>query len=727
MRQIVQSYKNGRINLHEVPIPACKPGGLLVRNMVSLISPGTEKLMIEMGRKSLIGKARARPDLVRQAWDKARKEGFVSVFKEAMNRLDEPIPLGYSAAGVVEAVGSGVKNLQRGDRVAVSGAGYASHAELVWVPEQLCVPIPKDVEFEDAAFCMLGAIALHGVRSAELTLGETAVVVGLGLLGLLSLQFLVAQGCRAIGVDLDPQKCQLALELGATVALVPGRNGVEEAVSNLTGARGADAVIVTAASDDPKPIRLAEAVARERARLVLVGVAELSLTRKAFWDKELSFTVSRAGGPGSLAPLYEAKGFDYPLAYVRWTLRRNVETFLELLARGKVRMDKIITHRFPIAEALQAYDLILKNQEPYIGVLLRYPENQDAEHSEPLARKVFLKNSPGPQEANRRTVGLIGGGLFTKNILLPALKQVQDLQLAGVATTSGVTSQHLAQKFGFTYATTDYREVLDDPAIGSVVITTRHDLHASLVLEALAAGKHVLVEKPLCLAEDELRKIESAYNGSQLLMVGFNRRFSSLTQKVKALISGRTTPLVMMYRVNAGYIPEDHWVHDPELGGGRLLGEVCHFVDYLHFLADSETRQVSLAAISGAKGKYRADDNLSLTLSFLDGSIGTIIYTAKGTKAFCRERFEVFGEETVAVIEDFRRAQLIQAGRARTIKKIYMDMGYVQELEAFFHAPFETLDPPRLFASYASSTLTTLLAFEALQTGQTIQIANLRD
>ena len=385
MKQILQSYKNGKISLAELPQPYCKAGGVLLRNMASLISPGTEKLMIEMGQKSLLGKARARPDLVRQAWAKAQKEGFLSVFKEAMNRLDEPLPLGYSAAGVVLEVGAGVQGFKPGDRVAAAGAGFASHAEVVWAPENLCVPMPEGMDFETAAFVMLGGIALHGVREAGLTLGETAVVIGLGLLGLISVQLLTAQGCRVIGVDLDRQKCELAKELGAELALAPGEDEGEEAIANATGGLGADAVLITAASRDPRPVRLAEAVARERARLVLVGVAELSLTRKAFWEKELTFTVSKAAGPGSLQPLYEAKGFDYPRSLVRWSERRNLAAFLDLVARGRVQLKKLITHRFPIAQALEAYDLILKNREPYIGVVLNYPQPDRPETGEALA------------------------------------------------------------------------------------------------------------------------------------------------------------------------------------------------------------------------------------------------------------------------------------------------------------------------------------------------------
>ncbi len=716
LKQVVQSYKNGKITLNEVPAPTCKAGGVLVRNMASLISPGTEKLMVEMGKKSLLGKARARPDLVRQAWAKARKEGFLSVYKEAMNRLDEPIPLGYSAAGVVMEVGAGVQDLKVGSRVAVAGANYASHAEVVWVPENLCAPIPDEVDFEAAAFVMLGGIALHGIREAGLTLGERAVVIGLGLLGLLSVQLLKAQGCRVIGVDLDRQKGELAKELGADLALVPGEDDVEEAVANFTGGLGADGVIITAASQDNRPLRLAESLARERARLVLVGVAELSLTRKAFWEKELSFSVSKAAGPGSIAPLYEAKGFDYPIAYVRWTERRNLQAFLDLIAQGRIQADRLITHRFAINDALKAYDLILANREPYIGVLLTYPqeESQVAQGSMPI-RKVWSGPAlPQSEAASPQTVGLIGGGMFTKNILLPALTRIPGLQLQGVATTSGLSSQHIASKFGFAYASADYQEILHDTGIGSVIITTRHNLHGALVSEALAAGKQVFVEKPLCLTEAELNEIIATYDGSRLLMVGFNRRFAPLAQQVKEVLSSRTTPLVMTYRVNAGFIPGDHWVHDPDAGGGRLLGEVCHFIDFLLFLADSGPVQVNTASIRGPAGKYRCDDNLAITLTCADGSLGNIIYTAKGAKSFSRERVEVFCEDSVAVIEDFRLAQIIQAGRSRKIKKLSMDMGYQAELEFFFRHKTGQVNYPELFTSYVNSTLATLRAAQSL-------------
>ena len=710
-------------------MPACRAGGLLVGNVASLISPGTEKLMIEMGQKTLLGKARARPDLVRQAWAKAQKEGFISVFKEAMNRLDEPVPLGYSAAGVVLEVGAGVRGFQPGDRVAVAGAGFASHAEVVWVPENLCVPVPEEVDFDGAAFVMLGAIALHGVRKAELTLGETGVVIGLGLLGLLSCQILAAQGCRVVGIDLDRQKCSLASELGAGLTLVPGEDDVVEAVANFTNGVGADAVLITAASQDNRPILLGEAVSRERARLVLVGVADITLTRKAFWDKELDFTISKAAGPGSLEPLYEGKGFDYPLSLVRWTERRNLAAFLDLVARRRIRVDKLVTHRFPIHQALEAYDLILQNREPYIGMLLSYtmsgPHPGEAEQSLP-ARKIWLNPSTFTGDTvNPQALGFIGGGMFTKNILMPSLKKIPGVRLVGVATTKGATAQHLAKKFGFAYATSNYQELLADPDIASVIITTRHNLHAPLVLEAIAAGKHILVEKPLCLTKIELEEITAAYDGSRCLMVGFNRRFAPLAQKVKAMLGNRVTPLLMTYRVNAGFIPQDHWVHDLEVGGGRLLGEVCHFIDFFHYMSGSEAATVQVSPIRGECGKYRRDDNLAISLTFEDGSVGTILYTSKGPKSFSRERFEVFCEDSAAVIEDFRRGTLIQGSRTQKVIRFSIDMGYQGELGFFTQTSRDQASFRELFASQAASTAATLKAAEALETGRIVPIQTL--
>lgn len=723
MKQLILSYKNGSLEVAEVPAPLARPGGVLVRTAASLLSPGTERLMIETGRKSLLGKARARPDLVRLAWAKAKKEGFFKVWEEARNRLDEAVPLGYSAAGVVMEVGDGVRGLRSGQRVAMAGAGFASHAEVVWVPEGLCVPLPAGLDFEAGAFGTLGAIALHGVRQAGLSLGETAVVIGLGLLGLLCVQLFTAQGCRVLGVDLDKARAARARDLGAAAALVLGEDDVEEAVAQATRGRGADAVLIAAAAPGSQPLRLAEAVARQRARLVLLGVAEISLTRKTFWEKELSFTVSKAAGPGSLEPGPEAPGGNYPPGLVRWTAPRNLEAFLELVAAGRVEVGSLITHRFPIEDALKAYELILEDREPHLGVVLTYPGGAPpAAVTAPASGKALRAAPAAARPASPRALGLIGGGVFTRNLLLPALKKLPGLKPMGVATATGVSAHHIARKFGFAYATTDYQEILKDPDIGSVLVTTRHDLHAPLVVEALNAGKHVFVEKPLCLTEAELAGIEAAYDGCRMLLVGFNRRFAPLAQEVKAKLAPRRTPLIMLYRVNAGFLPPEHWLHDPRVGGGRLLGEGCHFIDFLHYLTDSEAIRVEVAALPEGEGKYRADDNFLVHLTFADGSLGTILYTAKGPKAFSRERVEVFGDEAVAVIEDFRRARFLQGPRSQTWNRLSLDLGYRQELAYFFaEAENDSRSRPD-FASLTASTRATLLAAAAWRRGQVVDL-----
>lgn len=726
MKQILQSYKTGEISLFEVPAPSTKPGGVLVRNMASLISMGTERLMINTGKKSLLGKCLARPDLVRQALHKAKKEGFLNVYKEAMNRLDEPVPLGYSSAGVIVEVAAGTRRFKVGDRVACAGAGFASHAEVVWVPENLCVKIPEGVGFEEASFVMLGGIALQGIRSAEITFGENVAVIGLGLLGLLTVQILNAYSSNVIGIDIDEKKVTLSKELGAERALVNGKDDVLEVIGNLTQGQGVDTVIITASSKDNGPIELAEQITRKRGKIVLVGVSDLHLSRKIFWEKELEFTVSKAAGPGSTEPVYEQKGFDYPVSYVRWTEKRNLEHFLELLAKKRVRVDKLITHRFPIEEALFAYHKILNGKEPSIGILLHYNGRLDKESEGGLAAKVILKSSRAANPQSKQ-VGLIGGGFFAKNILLPALKKVPRVILRGIATTQGVSSQHSARKFGFEYCTSNYHDILENEAIDSVIIATRHHLHARMVIEVLKAGKHLFVEKPLCLNEDELREIVATHRSlgqsAPKLMVGFNRRFSLLANEVKSFLRARSTPLVIHYRVNAGYLPRDHWTQDPEVGGGRVVGEICHFIDFLQFMTDSFPVSVFAEGISGETGRYSRDDNLALTIKFRDGSLGTILYTTHGPKTFSRERVEIFSEDSAFTIEDFRVATAAQRGKLKRIKKWSQDLGYVQELNYFLKA--DSFNSSGLFQSYFYTTLSTLKGKESLQRGSPVTIPSL--
>lgn len=729
MKQVVENMRTGKVDVVNVPIPRCGPHDLLVRTVSSLISAGTEKLMIETGKKSLVGKAIARPDLVALALQKAKREGFFSVLREALTRLDEPMPLGYSSSGVVIEVGSKVKGFAVGDSVACAGAGFASHAEVVKVPHNLCVKLPKAgkrrraLSYDEAAFVMLGGIALHGFRTAKLSFGETVAVVGLGLIGLLTVQIARAYGCRVLALDIDSDKVKLAQQLGVDVALTIGRDDVDSAVLNATHGEGADAVILTAATKDNSPIVLAERIARRRATIVLVGVSDITLTRKTFWEKELIFTVSRAAGPGS-----ERRGEASSVPYdaVRWTESRNLQEFIRLLATDAVKVDRLITHRVPIQNATAAYDMILKGRERYIGVVLTYPQHEKLEpviHLNGQASQMEGKVEPSTV---RRTIGLIGAGLFARNVLLPAIRKVDGVTFGGVATSTGISAQHVGKRFGFSYATSDYRKILEDKTIGSVVITTRHDSHAKFILEALKAGKHVFIEKPLCITTEELNRLTKEvppFLQNQMFLIGFNRRYSSLSQQLKAFLSGRTAPLQVNVRVNAGFLPSTHWTNNPEIGGGRIIGEVCHFVDYLQFLTDADPVEVYATSIHGDTGRFLEQDNVVLSIAFADGSLGTVTYTAMGSKTFSRERIEVFSEEAVAVMEDFRKLELVRGAQKKTKRLWSQDKGFRQEVEAFLSA-----DPERgkeIFRQAVLTTVTTFSAIDSLRTHKPVRIGTL--
>ncbi|NIA06531.1 MAG: Gfo/Idh/MocA family oxidoreductase [Actinobacteria bacterium] len=701
--------------MKNVPRPLCKPGGVLVRNVRSVISAGTERGIIELGRKSLIGKAKARPDLVRRALAKARREGFLKTFKEAMGRLDEPTALGYSSAGIIEEVGSGVSDLSLGDRVACIGAGFASHAEFVWVPRNLCALIPKDVNFDSAAFGMLGIIALHGLRCAKPELGWRVGVIGLGLLGQITVQLLAASGSSVLAIDLSPERVALAKTLGAAAGAAVGSDDVPSVARGFSHGRGLDAVIITAAAKDRRPLDLAAQIAAANSRVVLVGVCSIEIDRKAFWEKEIQFVVSRAGGPGTFDPSFELAGLDYPRDYVRWTQRSNLQEFLHLLETRKVTIEPLIGSRCAIADALTAYESIGTGSNGSIGTLLEYSEQPSPSES------VDLQPSRKPAQG-QISLGVIGAGIFAKALLLPELSRIsrtKNVSLRGLATTTGSTAEHLGQKFGFKYCTSDYTRLFKDDDIQAVFILTRHNLHQSFICQALQAGKDVFVEKPLCLTEEQLRQIYDAYftAGSRqpVLMVGHNRRFGKLVIQAREFFANRQTPLMLNLRVNAGLVPPDHWVHDPDVGGGRLLSEGCHYIDLAAYLADSEPVRVYAQQISRCPGSPPAQ-NVSVILNLADGSVAQILYTASGHQTFSRERIEMFADGSVFAIDDFRLAWYHRGSKRRKIKLLNQDMGYTGELSAFL-SDLRADSPSTDFPGYAASTLATIRANESLRTG----------
>lgn len=686
MKQVIQNYRTGILDLAEVPIPLCSSDTVLVRNVASLVSIGTERSVIELARKSLLGKARGRPDLVRRFVDKARKEGVAKTFHDALNILDNPTPLGYSCAGIVVAVGENIHIFSPGDRVSCIGAGYASHAEYLTVPEKLCCKIPDAVTFEEASFGMLGIIALHGIHCARLTFGTSVAVIGLGLLGLLTVQILKAYGCRVIGTDIDPSKCGLARKLGADL-VVEGSASVDQSAS-FTGGMGVDAVILTVTTKSDDPLHTAVKIVRHGGKIVVVGVADIHPQRNEMWHNEVEIIVSKAGGPGTFDPWYEKKGVDYPIGYVRWTENRNLEEFLRLIAEKRVDVDSLISHRFGIDQAETVYGDIMQNRGgPHIGVILGYPKG-DSLHDDALGKRTIFRKAekrPVVGAAAGMRIGVIGAGLFGKTILLPVLKRMPDIILDTIATFSSANAYHTAGKCGFEKYTTDYREVIENTDINAVLILTPHSLHAGMVTEAMQAGKHVFVEKPLCITAEELHHIKDACTEApdRILMVGYNRRFSPHAARMAGYLGDRRDPMVVHYRVNAGFVPFDHWVHSEEEGGSRVIGEACHFLDFIQFLTKSYPVRVFAERVSGNNRTVMNSDNVAVTIKFEDGSIGNIIYTASGDKAFSREQIEIYCEGSTIVSTDYKQTRLYRKGRKKSFKTISQDMGYKEELRYF--------------------------------------------
>ncbi len=725
MKQLLQNLRTGEAVIADVPAPTPQPGEVLVRNATSLVSAGTERMVVAFAEKSLLGKVRSRPDLARQVIDKARREGVLSTLEASFNRLDQPMALGYSSAGTILALGEGVSGLLVGQRVACAGGGYAVHAEVVAVPKILVTPLPDEVDFEAAAFTTLGAIALHGFRLSQVQLGERVAVVGLGLLGLLAVAIAQAAGCQVLGVDLDPSRVALANAIGAHSVL---RDGAEDAAASFTQGRGCDAVLICADSSTSDPVELAGAIARDRARVVAVGAVGLNLPRKVYYEKELTFLNSRSYGPGRYDPQYEEGGQDYPIGYVRWTEGRNLEAFVGLLAAGKVPVNLLISHRFDVDQAPQAYALITgRLQEPFLGVLLRYPAGEGAGS---LAHISGLREALVPAEPDHGAgesqikLGVLGAGNFATAVLLPAVQKIPNIQRLVIASASGATAQHAAQRFGFGSAVSDESAVLNDPQVNTVAILTRHHLHVRQVQAALNAGKNVFCEKPLALNETELAEIAQTLEENHdrsLLMVGFNRRFAPLAVKLKDFLAGRNEPLAAHYRVNAGYIPLTHWVHDPQQGGGRIIGEGCHFIDFLTFLVGQAPSVVSAVALPDG-GRY-CEDNLVITLTFPDGSLGTITYLANGDKVFPKERVEVFCSGRVGVLDDYRTLELVHAGhRQKYASRMRQDKGHQAEWVAFESAVRTGGAPPIPYAHLFSVTRASFAAQQALRTGQTIHL-----
>ena len=726
MKQVSQNYRTGELSLTEVPMGMARRGQLLVQTAASLVSAGTEKSMIELARKSLIGKALARPDLVRQVIAKAQSDGILEAWNQAMGRLDTPMPLGYSSAGVVIDVGAGVEGFATGDRVACTGQGYAGHSEVVSVPVNLCVKIPDGVGVEAAAFVALGGIAIEAVRMARISLGETVAIIGLGLLGQIAIQVARAAGCHVIGMDIDPPKSQMAGQRGAE-AVATSYDQLATLCRQMTNGSGADSVIILATAASNEPLEQAAELCRERGRIVITGQVGLDVPRKPFYDKELELVVSRAWGPGIYDSNYAEKGLDYPIGYARWTAKRNMGEFLNLLDQSAVQVNDLITHRFPLESAKEAYKLILEGEEPYIGVLLTYPE-QDIQSPRPRVVELPAHVPSSKQHDRHIRIGVIGAGLFARATLLPIIKRAGGFRFKGVATATGLSARHIAGKYGFQYCTTDHREVLNDPDIDLILVLTRHGSHAGLVCEALGAEKHVFVEKPLALNAEQLQQVIQAFNDSgsdevrkPLLTVGFNRRYSPFAKWIKERFGNVPEPLAIHCTVNAGALPPDNWTYDPEEGGGRIIGEVCHFIDLIQYFTGSVP--IRVYAESLVSNGYAPSDNVTISVKMANGAIGSVTYVAGGDKRFPRERVEVFGGGAVGAIDNFKAASFTQKGRRRSRRSwLSIDQGYRGEIDSLHSAINQGSSQQDAFQEHVYTTLATFAAEESLKQGRPIDI-----
>ncbi|MEK6289606.1 MAG: bi-domain-containing oxidoreductase [Acidobacteriota bacterium] len=716
MKQVVQSFRTGQLKVEELPPPALRPGGVLVRTACSLISAGTERTIVETAQSSLIGKARSRPDLVRQVFDTFKREGLSSTFEKVKARLSQTKALGYSASGEVIAVGAGAPEFCVGDRVACAGGGYASHAEVIFVPKNLCCKLPDGVSFESACYTTVGAIALQGVRQAEPRLGETVAVIGLGLVGQLAVQLLKAAGCQVLGVDIDSAASALARKSGADlVATDPA--AARAACSVLTAGRGADCIVITAATKSSEPVELAAELARDRARVVVVGLVGMNVPRHSFFAKELELRLSRSYGPGRYDPDYEEKGSDYPIGYVRWTEKRNMEAFLRLVADGKINTDLLTTQRFPVAQATDAYDLILSGGHRYCGMVLEYPsaDQQSVWPGREARAKAVASNELG--------ISFIGAGAFARGVLLPIVRRSAKIQLVAVGAATGLTAKNTAEQFGFSYSTTDSQEILEDEKSQLVFIATRHDSHARLAAEALRGGKHVFVEKPLAVTEEELRDVVGAARESEgLLMVGYNRRFAPIAREIEERFRKRAGPMTILYRVNAGQLPRDHWTHDAAEGGGRIIGEACHFIDFVQYLTGALPARVSAQAVPRTEEAGLVDDSTVISMSMTDGSIASIVYTASGDSSVAKERVEIFCDGNVATIDDFKSGVFIGGGKKAKMGTGAQDKGHRAEIATFLDAARGRTGAPIALESLVATTLASFAVVESVRSANVVSV-----
>ena len=718
MKQVLQNMRTGTTSVNETPIPQARPKTALVRTAVSLVSAGTERMLVDFASKNLLEKARSRPDLAKQVMNKAKREGVLSTVQAAFNRLDQPMTLGYASSGTIVSCGDGLIGYKPGDRVASAGGGHAVHAEYAVIPQNLLAHLPDNVDFESGAFATMGAIAMNGFRLAKIQLGESVAIIGLGLLGLITAKLALAAGCAVFGTDTNPDRVKFAKKLGFNVST---RANAEKSGMSFTMGHGFDAILICADTHNTDTVILAGQIARDRGHVISLGVVGIDLPRKLYYEKELFFQVSRSSGPGRYDLKYEEEGADYPLGYVRWTEGRNLEGFVKLISDGKLNVKNLITHRFPVEKATAAYQLITgKNSEPFLGVLLTYnPKKENLQTRIPITVEESSPRSP----QGEIVVGVLGAGNYANAIFLPAIFQVGGTCLQTIVSASGSSASFAAKKYKFAFASSSENDIFQDKKVNTVVILTRHNEHAHQVVQSLNLGKHVYCEKPLAINEEQLKQVEKSLSKKNhpILMVGFNRRFSAFGQALKEFLADRSEPLYAHYRVNAGFLPLNHWQHDPLVGGGRIIGEGCHFIDFITFLVGQSPISVFAQALPD-KGKYHTD-NILITLEFPDGSIGSLAYLANGDKGFSKEYLEVFCGGRIGIMDDFTHLTTISNGQRKEKRSRFgQDKGHRAAWQAFLSCIKDGTKPPISYHELIHVSKATLAAMNSLNTGSKITL-----
>lgn len=721
MKQVSQNYKTGAIRLADVQEPALGRGGVLVRTAFSVISAGTEGMKVQEGKMSYLQKAKARPDQVRKVVQAVQQQGLMAAYQKVMNKLDSLTPLGYSLSGVVAAVGEGAEEFAVGQRVACAGAGYANHAEINFIPRNLVVPVPDSVPLEHAAFATIGAIALQGLRQAQMQLGENACVIGLGLIGQILVQLLRASGVQVVGIDLMPERCALAMQSGAAFAGGPDDPTLQAAIHRLSGGAGIDCIFLCAGGNSNKPVEAAVQMARDRARVVDIGKTRLDLPWKDYYEKELDVRFSRSYGPGRYDPNYEERGIDYPIGYVRWTERRNMASFIDLLADGKLKLDAIVTDIRPFAEAEQVYEQMAEGKTSGLGIVFRY------ESPAPAARPAaaVAASAPVPIPADRVRLGVIGAGNYASSMLLPHLAAHPQVALVEVATRTSLSAANAARKFNFARTGTDYHAMLKAPDVDAVLIATRHATHAAITADALRSGKPVFVEKPLAIRVEELEQVRRAAveAGNDRLQVGFNRRFAPLVLQAAERLAPRAGPLMIQYRVHAGRMESTSWYLDAS-EGSRFAGEGGHFIDTLSFLIGSRPVSVHAAALRPASTLPDDLDNVAVTLTYEDGSVASLLYLTQGGAKVPKEFIEIFGGGRTLQLHNFEHLLVYDRGAPEKLTARGIDKGQAAEMRAFVEAIRQGGPMPIPFDSLLDTTLATLAVGESLRTGRAVPLAS---